>query len=265
MQLEGRTALVTGSSSGIGATIAARLAEEGCRVMIHGRQPDGVAAQVAEVEAAGGQADAVLGDLGSPEGTARLLASVAELGEVDILVANAGPFGEHTFSTATDEDWQRAFEANVLSVVRCVRALLPGMRERAWGRIITVSTRGAVTPLPHMVEYSAAKAAVVNLTASLAQDVAGSGITANTISPGVILTPSMQDMFQHRADVEGDARAWEEIERDIAIGYAANPTGRLGRPDDIAAAAVFLASPRASYVNGATLRVDGGITGTINP
>ncbi|HUG85513.1 MAG TPA: SDR family oxidoreductase [Euzebya sp.] len=265
MQLTGRTALVTGSSSGIGATIATHLAAEGCRVMIHGRQPDGVATQVEQVQAAGGQADAVLGDLGSPAGTDRLLAAVRELGPVDILVANAGPFGEHTFDTATDDDWLRAFEANVLSVVRCVRALLPGMRERGWGRIITISTRGAVTPLPHMVEYSAAKAAVVNLTASLAQDVAGSGITANTISPGVILTPGMKDMFQKRADTEGDARSWEEIERDIAVEYAANPTGRLGRPDDIAAAAVFLASPRAGYVNGSTLRVDGGITGTVNP
>jgi 3-oxoacyl-[acyl-carrier protein] reductase len=266
MRLAGRTALVTGSSAGIGAVIASQLAAEGCRVIVHGRDEGRVTLQAQQIRDAGGQADGITGDLSSREESEALLAEVVEtVGPVDILVANAGPFSEHTFDEATEADFLQAFETNVLSVTRCVHALLPAMRARGWGRLITVSTRGVITPLTNMVDYSAAKAAVTNLTGSLAQHLAGSGVTANTISPGVILTPSMQQMFQQRADAAGDTRPWDELEADIVAGYAANPTGRLGRPEDIAAAAVFLASPRADYVNGTTLRVDGAITGTVNP
>jgi 3-oxoacyl-[acyl-carrier protein] reductase len=265
MQLTGRTALVTGSSSGIGAVVASQLAAEGCRVLVHGRREAPVARQVERIRREGGEAEGVSGDLGDASQVDGLLAAVSDAGPIDILVANAGPFSEHTFDEATDDDYVDAFATNVLSVVRCVRAVVPAMRRRGWGRIITVSTRGAVTPLPNMIDYSTAKAAVTNLTGSLAQHLAGSGVTANTISPGVILTSSMQRMFQERADVAGDTRPWGQLEAELVAGYAANPSGRLGRPEDLAAAAVFLASPLADYINGATLRVDGGITATINP
>ncbi len=265
LELDGRTALVTGSSAGVGASIAEHLAGEGCRVLVHGRRAATAAAQADRIVAQGGQALPVHGDLGDATATAAMLDEVARHGPVDILVANAGPFAEHTVEEATDDDWLGSFEDNVLSVVRCVRAMVPRMRERGWGRVITVSTRGAITPLPNMTDYSAAKAAVVNLTANLAQQLAGSGVTANTISPGVILTPGMRQMFEERAAASGDRRPWPDLEAEIVDGYAANPVGRLGRPEDIAAAALFLASPRADYVTGVTLRVDGGITGTINP
>lgn len=263
--VHGRTALVTGGSGGIGAAIARSLAGEGCRVLVHGRRPETAAAQAELIVGEGGEAVPVSGDLGDADATARFLDEVDAAGRVDILVANAGPFAEHTFDEATDEDWRGSFEDNVLSVVRCARALVPGMRSRGWGRVITVSTRGVITPLPNMTDYSAAKAAVVNLTANLAQQLAGSGVTANTISPGAILTAGMREMFQQRAAAADDHRPWEDLEAEIVDGYAANPVGRLGRPEDIAAAALFLASVGADYVTGVTLRVDGGITGTINP
>ena len=110
-----------------------------------------------------------------------------------------------------------------------------------------------------MVEYSAAKAALVNATGALARDLAGSGVTANVISPGVILTAGLRRMFEDRARSAGDQRSWEQLEPEVTSDYAPNPAGRLGRPDDIAAAVAFLASPLAGYITGSTLRVDGGI------
>lgn len=263
--LEGRTALITGGSAGIGAAIGRLFAAEGCRVLVHGRREPTAAAEAERINAAGGRAVPVHGDLGSAEDTGALLAVVQELGPVDILVANAGPFSEHTFDEATDEDWLVSFQSNVLSVVRCARALAPRMRTRGWGRIITVTSRAAVTPRPNMVEYSAAKAAVLNLTVNLAQHLAGTGVTSNAVSPGVIATPGMRDMFERRAAAAGDDRPWSAIEADIASDYASNPVGRLGRTEDIAHAALFLASEASAYVNGATIRVDGGMTGTVNP
>jgi 3-oxoacyl-[acyl-carrier protein] reductase len=265
MHLAGRTALVTGSSAGLGAVIAEHLAAEGCRVLVHGRDEVTVARRVEGIRRDGGVADGLTGDLDAGPGCDAVLGGALDAGPVDILVANVGPFSEHTFDDAADHDFARSFDTNVLSVVRCARALVPTMRTRGWGRLITITTRGVVTPLPNMIDYSAAKAALANLTGSLAQHLAGTGVTANSISPGVILTLGSQRMFQARADAAGDVRPWAEMEPDIVADYAANPTGRLGRPEDVAAAAVFLASPRADYINGATLRVDGGITATINP
>lgn len=127
--------------------------------------------------------------------------------------------------------------------------------------MITIGSRAVRTPLPNMVTYSAAKAAVVNMTTSLARHLAGTGVTANCVSPGVIVTPSMYRMFEERAAAGGEEGAGRD-EADIVAEYAPNPSGRLGRPQDIAAAVAYLASPLADYVNGIELRVDGGITGT---
>lgn len=184
---------------------------------------------------------------------------------MDVLVANAGPFVEHGFLDATDADWTAAFAANVLSAVGCARGVIPAMREAGWGRIITVSTRGVATPLPNMVEYSAAKAALANATGALAHELAGTGITANVVSPGVILTSGLREMFEARARAAGDDRSFEDLEGSVVADYAPNPVGRLGRPEDVAAAVAFLTSPLADYISGATLRVDGGISPSTNP
>ncbi len=146
-----------------------------------------------------------------------------------MLVANAGPFVEHRFGKPTDRDWIAAFTGNVLSAVGCARALIPAMRRRGWGQIITIGTRGVATLLPNMVEYSAAKAALVNATGALARELAGTAITANVVTPGVILTPGLRTMFQERARSAGDQRSWEELEPEVLADYAPNPVGRLGR------------------------------------
>jgi len=144
--------------------------------------------------------------------------------------------------------------------VRLTRALVPQMRESGWGRIINIGSRAVTTPLPNMVDFSAAKAAVVNLTTSLAQHLTGSGITANTVSPGVIVTEGMRRMFQQRAARQGRQASWAELEAEVVEHYAPNPTRRLGTVEDIALAVAFLASPLAGYINGIDLRVDGGLT-----
>lgn len=263
--LVGLRALVTGSSGGVGAAIAHRLALEGAQVIVHGRRKGPAEDQAESIRAAGGHAEVLLGDVAISGERERLIAAALEGGPVDVLIANAGPFAEHRFLEATDEDWASAFAGNVVSAVGCARAVIPAMRDRGWGRIITIGTRGAAIPLPNMVEYSAAKAALVNATVALAHELSGTGITANVVSPGVILTPGLRQMFESRARAAGDDRAWEDLEPGVAADYAPNPVGRLGRPEDIAAAVAFLASPLADYITGATLRVDGGITPSVNP
>lgn len=272
LRLAGQSALVTGSSSGIGATIAGMLADEGCDVLVHGRSAGAAAAVAEQVAARGVRAEVVLGDLTEP-GVAEQVALTARDFGAHILVNNAGPFAEHDWESSRPADWRAAFEGNVLPTVRVSQTLLPSLRAHGWGRVITIGSRAVRTPLPNMVAYSAAKAAVVNMTTSLARHLAGTGVTANCVSPGVIVTPSMSRMFEERADggegpgagpqggMEGGPGGGPD-EAEIVAEYAPNPSGRLGRPEDIAAAVTYLASPLADYVNGIELRVDGGITGT---
>ncbi|WP_166352272.1 SDR family NAD(P)-dependent oxidoreductase [Phytoactinopolyspora limicola] len=256
LELAGRRALVTGSSGGIGAAIAHTLAAEGCAVLVHGRDPDAAQRVAKRIRSSGADTGVVLGDL-TLDGVADDVGSAANAFGVDILVNNAGPFAEHDWCGARPRDWLAAFEANVLTAVQVTQAVLPAMQENRWGRVINIGSRAVTTPLPTMVEYSAAKAAVVNMTTSLAQHLSGTGVTANCVSPGVILTPSSEDLLRRRAGRRLD-RAQMEAD---AVG-AANPSGRLGRVEDIADAVTFLASPRAGYINGVNLRVDGGVTGT---
>ena len=259
LHLQGKRALVTASSAGIGADIATRLADEGCTVLVHGRDRNRTEAVAERIRTAGGAAETVLGDLTDDAAAAGVADRARELG-VQIVVHNAGPFSEHDWETAEPAMWLEAMNGNVVSIVRLTRALLPAMRATGWGRILTIGTRGATIPLTNMVEYSAAKAAVVNLTTGLAAHLAGSGITANCVSPGVIATDGLRRMFGERAAAAGWPQDWAELEPRIVGDYAPNPTGRLGTGADIAAAIAFLASPLADYVNGTELRVDGGIT-----
>lgn len=259
LELHGKRSLVTASSAGIGADIARRLAAEGCAVLVHGRDASRAAAVVGELRAFGVESDSVLGDLTEDAGAAVVAERARDWG-VSIVVHNAGPFSEHDWETSEPQMWLDAMNGNVVSIVRLTRALLPTMRAAGWGRIVTISTRGATIPLTNMVEYSAAKAAVLNLTVSLAQHLAGSGITVTCVTPGVIATDGLRRMFAERAVESGWPQDWAELEPRIVGDYAPNPSGRLGTGADIAATVAFLVSPLADYINGTEIRVDGGIT-----
>lgn len=251
--------MVTGSSGGIGAAVVRQLAAEGCAVMVHGRDRARALEIADELRTGGATVDVVLGDITQPDHAARIAEQAKSWG-TQILVNNAGPFVEHDWDTAEPDAWIETFNGNVVAAVRLIRALVPQMREQRWGRVINIGSRAATTPLTNMVDYSAAKAAVVNMTSSLAQHLSGSGITANTVSPGVIVTAGMRRMFEQRAAEQGRPRPWLELESAVAQQYAPNPTGRLGTVQDIAHAIAFLASPAADYINGINLRVDGGLT-----
>jgi len=265
LQLSGKTALVTGSTSGIGAATAMVLAAEGASVIVHGRNRERAARVVEDIEKTGGRATSALGDLSSDEGAALVAARALEdSAGVDILVNLAGVPEFTGWSDTTPERWQGLYNNNVVSMVRMIGHLLPQMRERGWGRIINVGSVVAAKPFAEKPHYCAARAAVVNLTLSLAQEVAESGITVNTVSPGIILTPPAERFFLAMARERGWGEDWPEIERRVLKERLYNQSGRLGRPEDVARLIAYLASPLAGYINGANYRIDGGTTGTVN-
>ncbi|SIS18934.1 SDR family NAD(P)-dependent oxidoreductase [Williamsia sterculiae] len=251
-----RNALVTASTAGIGWAIASSLRTTGSRVTVHGRAENSATDAARRL---GGGTSAMWGDVGDDLDVRRLTDEVRDR-DFDVVVAAAGPFEEHSIADVTPADWLLAYRTNVISAVELAKAALPGMCRRGFGRIVFIGTRGTRTPIPTMIEYSAAKAALANATISLARAAVVPGVTVNMVSPGVILTPSMRSMFLSRTGA--DSRTWEEIEPSITTDYAPNPQQRLGRPDDIAHAVTFLAGERSGYINGVDLPVDGGITGT---
>jgi 3-oxoacyl-[acyl-carrier protein] reductase len=266
LRLAGKRALVTGSSSGIGAEIARMLAREGVRVVVHGRNADRAQVVAAEIGAAGGHAATVLGDLMQDAAADRIVAeSQAAFDGIDILVNNAGGTSiEAThgwFETPSDE-WTYAYRQNALPAVRLAQALAPSMRERGWGRVIQISSRDAVAPYAEFGPHGAAKAALGNLTVSLARALSGSGVTSNTVLPGLIWTPLAAPWFKQLAREQGseDPRVGE---RYAVRHLLRSAVPRAGRPEDVAAAVCFLASPLADYITGTTLRVDGGATATV--
>jgi 3-oxoacyl-[acyl-carrier protein] reductase len=184
LELTGRRALVTGSRSGIGEAIATTLAAEGATVVVHGRRQEAACRVVDAIVAADGQALPAIADLRTDDEVERLAEQIHEtLGGIDILVNNAGSYANRTWWTATSADWLALYDANVVPTVRLVRALVPAMRDRGFGRVIQLASGEATQPFAFMPHYAAAKASLVNLTVSLAQELAGSGVTASTRQP----------------------------------------------------------------------------------
>jgi len=260
--LENKRALVTGSTGGIGEGIAKRFAQEGATVVINGRRSGEAERVASEIREAGGKAIVAVGDLTKDEDVDHIVEIIqSALGGIDILVNNAAGGGHQNDMETPASEWLDSYNANVLSMVRLIQQLLPPMQERGWGRIINISSAAGVNPSPGMGVYSTTKAAVNNLTVSMAQRTGDDGVTVNTISPGAILTPNMVEMgLEH-----GMGATVEEVEEAFnkMMGSEA-PFSRMGFVDEVANVIVFLASPLASYVHGANIRVDGGWVPTIN-
>ena len=269
LQLDGKRALVTGSSNGLGEAITKALAQEGAHVAVHGRDKTRAEKVAQEIRTAGGRAEIVLGDL-TVEAETNALAdeAVKLLGGIDILVNNAGGSGEKKTWDQTDaKDWADLYDRNVLAIVRLVRLLVPPMRQAGWGRVVNISSGAAALPSATGADYSAAKAAVNNLTVSLSKAVGGEGVTVNAVSPGPIFTPKLERMFRdmarERGWAEGGKGPWAEVEKAVLANVFTLSLKRVGRAEEVADAVTFLCSPRAGFITGANLRIDGGTVPTV--
>jgi NAD(P)-dependent dehydrogenase (short-subunit alcohol dehydrogenase family) len=266
LQLRGRHALVTGSSSGIGAGVARMLAEEGCAVVVHGRNRERAEQVAREIGAAG----VAIGDLATDDGAdATVEASRQALGgSVEILINNAGGSAGSTAKGVLDvsiPEWTQTYQNNTLAAVRMIHRCVPEMIAAKWGRIVQISSAVGVQPNSLGPDYSGAKAALNNLTVTLSGALRGTGITVNTVSPGVIITPGMMSWGRKIAAASG----WgdpspEELEQRIATERLNLPAGRIGRVEDIGLVVCMLASPRSGYITAANHRVDGGQLRSIN-
>lgn len=245
--LAGRTALVTGSSRGIGAAIARLFAENGASVVVHGRDPDAVHAVRSGIEEAGGRAVGIIAELTRYDEVEAMRRSIEErIGPVDIVVANAGGstvkpgLAEET----TEAEWRESVDANLTATFLTIKAFLPGMRQRGEGVIITMSSAAARRPTPQSpLAYAVAKAGIELLTKELAAQAGPDGIRVNCVAPETILTE------------RNLRRIPEDLQQQMRQHH---PVRRLGTPEDVAQAALFLASGRSSWVSGVTLDVAGG-------
>jgi 3-oxoacyl-[acyl-carrier protein] reductase len=251
--LDGKVALVTGASQGIGFAIASELAREGCRVAVSSRTKERIEAAAAAIAAAapGTEVRPYVHDTVDLDAAPALVEAVArDLGPVDILVTNTGgpPGGDPL--EFTREQWEAAHRELVVAAIEMSELVLPGMRERGFGRILSVSSSAAKEPIPNLLLSSAHRPGLLGAFKVLAKRLAGEGITFNTILPGQIATDRIAHLY-------GSIDAAQESAGERI------PAGRLGEPEEIAAAAAFLCSERASYITGTYLLVDGGLTASI--
>jgi NAD(P)-dependent dehydrogenase (short-subunit alcohol dehydrogenase family) len=261
--LTGRRALVTGGSRGIGRGIVTALSEDGASVIFCGRGRAAGEALVSEVSAEGGEAHFLVADVETDEGNDRLATDALAIGPIDILVNNVGGAhdpgaGMRSFTAIPLEDWPLTFSKCVFGGVRLIKQLVPPMQERGWGRVITISSTAGLEPGGSPADYGSAKAALNTLTVALAESLSRSGVTANVISPGPILTEALQSYIDFIAQERGWAETGPEREARFLAEIMPLKVNRIGRPEDIGAAVAFFASPRADYITGAHLRVDGG-------
>jgi 3-oxoacyl-[acyl-carrier protein] reductase len=249
--LKQRRAVVTGASRGIGRAIAAAFAAEGADVVAAARDAQRLKDLAGSVAAGTGTITAHVADLSKADAIQSL---AGELERADILVFNTGgpPFG--TAAETTDASWTAQFEAMFLSAIRLTRLALPGMRTRRFGRIMLVVSSGVIQPIPNLALSNALRSALVGWAKTLATEVAADGVTVNCLAPGRIATDRVVEFDQARSRRESIT-----VEQAQKLSMATIPAGRYGEADEFAAMAAFLASPRASYMTGGIIRIDGGM------
>ena len=258
--LDGRVALVTAASKGLGRATASRLAAEGARVMVSSRGADQLARTAAEIaEATGAQVESCPADVSDAADLDRLLRETQErLGGVDVLVNNAGGPRPGGFDALDDAAWQEAFELNLLSTVRLFRGVLPHMRARGWGRIVTIASSSIRQPIDDLTLSNTFRVGLLGLAKSVALEVAGDGVLVNTLGPGRIDTDRVATLDAGRADRTGRPVAEVRAQNEAGI-----PVGRYGTAEEFAKVVAFLASDANSYVTGQHLLVDGGMVRAI--
>ncbi len=243
MRLSGKTALVTGSSSGIGRAIALRFAREGADVVINGRDERKIGSVVNEADTIGRKVLGIRANVGNmSECRAMIERAEAELGRLDILVCNAGVFHHTPFLKMSEEEWDEVMTIDLKGIFNCIRAAIGPMVDRGWGRIIAVTATSGVVAPPQMAHIAAAKTGAHGLIKSIAAEFASSGVTANVIAPGLVDTPILGNFSE---------QALQDFARRV-------PIGRIGRPEEIAEAALYFASEESAYVTGQVLNMSGG-------
>jgi NAD(P)-dependent dehydrogenase (short-subunit alcohol dehydrogenase family) len=261
IDLSGKRALVTASTGGIGYSVAKGLAEAGATVIINGRSESSVTAAVARLQAQvpGASISGVAADLGNAQGAADL---VNQAGAVDVLVNNAGIYGNQDFFETDDDVWDQYWDTNVMSGVRLSRALLPAMVEKGWGRVVFVASESARNIPADMIHYGVSKTAQLGLARGLAKRVAGSGVTVNSVLPGPTLSDGVAGMMQ--AEVERTGKSLEDVALDFIKAHRPSSIiQRAATTDEVANMIVYVCSPQASATTGASLRVDGGVVDDI--
>ena len=250
LKLEDKVALVTGSNRGTGEVIASTLAAEGATVIGHNNNGS-TESKLAHI---------VYGDIATEAGRQQVLEQVEALDlPVDILVNNYGSADRHKWADSSHDKWLQMYEVNLLSAARLIQGLLEPMKAGGWGRIINLGTIGSHQPNNVMPAYYAAKGALATMGVSLAKELTGTGITVNTISPGLIRTEEVEAAYRAKAAREGWGDNWDVIVKNIAETDFPNPCARIAEREEVADLVAFIASPRAGYINGQNLRVDGGM------